>query len=147
MTRSDERETGLRGQLSAGQMAMVAVGGSIGTGLLLGSGAAVQIAGPAVVLTYILGAIIAWTVTMALGEMASVHPAAGSFGVYAELYLNPWAGFVARYGYWFAVVIAVAAELIAAATYTSFWFPRVPAVLWIVTFSAVLLAVDRKSVV
>lgn len=127
-------------------MAMVAVGGSIGTGLLLGSGAAVQIAGPAVVLTYILGAIIAWTVTMALGEMASVHPAAGSFGVYAELYLNPWAGFVARYGYWFAVVIAVAAELIAAATYTSFWFPRVPAVLWIVTFSAVLLAVNLRQV-
>src|SRR5678816_362247 len=84
----DARETGLRGQLSAGQMAMVAVGGSIGTGLLLGSGAAVQIAGPAVVLTYMLGAAIAWTVSMALGEMASVHPAAGSFGVYAELYLN-----------------------------------------------------------
>jgi len=91
-------EAGLHRQLSAGQMAMVAVGGSIGTGLLLGSGAAVQIAGPAVVLTYVLGALIAWTVTMALGEMASVHPAAGSFGVYAELYLNPWAGFVARYG-------------------------------------------------
>jgi amino acid transporter, AAT family len=146
VTRSDARETGLRGQLSAGQMAMVAVGGSIGTGLLLGSGAAVQIAGPAVVLTYIAGAIIAWTVTMALGEMASVHPAAGSFGVYAELYLNPWAGFVARYGYWFAVVIAIAAELVAAATYTSFWFPRVPAVLWIITFAAMLLAVNLRQV-
>ncbi len=127
-------------------MAMVAVGGSIGTGLLLGSGAAVQIAGPAVVLTYMLGASIAWTVTMALGEMASVHPAAGSFGVYAELYLNPWAGFVARYGYWFAVVIAVAAELVAAATYTSFWFPRVPAVLWVVAFALILLAVNLRPV-
>lgn len=145
-TSRDARETGLRGQLSAGQMAMVAVGGSIGTGLLLGSGAAVQIAGPAVVLTYIAGAVIAWTVTMALGEMASVHPAAGSFGVYAELYLNPWAGFVARYGYWFAVVIAIAAELVAAATYTSFWFPRVPAIVWIATFAAVLLAVNLRQV-
>ena len=144
--RFDERESGLRSQLSAGQMAMVAVGGSIGTGLLLGSGAAVQIAGPAVVLTYIVGAAIAWTVTMALGEMASVHPAAGSFGVYAELYLNPWAGFVARYGYWFAVVIAVAAELVAAATYTSFWFPGVPAVVWIVTFAALLLAINLRQV-
>jgi AAT family amino acid transporter len=143
---ADTRETGLRTQLSAGQMAMVAVGGSIGTGLLLGSGAAVQIAGPAVVLTYILGALIAWTVTMALGEMASVHPAAGSFGVYAELYLNPWAGFVARYGYWFAVVIAVAAELVAAATYTSFWFPNVSAVVWITIFAASLLAVNLRQV-
>src|SRR5262245_2056444 len=140
------REAGLRSQLSAGQMAMVAVGGSIGTGLLLGSGAAVQIAGPAVVLTYIAGALIAWTVTMALGEMASAHPAAGSFGVYAELYLNPWAGFVARYGYWFAVVIAVAAELVAAATYMSFWLPGVPAMLWIVTFSALLLGVNLRQV-
>src|SRR5215831_16720625 len=132
---SDAREAGLQRQLSAGQMAMVAVGGSIGTGLLLGSGAAVRIAGPAVVLTYVLGALIAWTVTRALGDMARVHPAAGSFGVYAELYLNPWAGFVARYGYWFAVVIAVAAELIASATYASFWFPAVPAIVWIVGFA------------
>ena len=61
---TDAREAGLHRQLSAGQMAMVAVGGSIGTGLLLGSGAAVRIAGPAVVLTYVLGALIAWTVTM-----------------------------------------------------------------------------------
>jgi amino acid transporter, AAT family len=143
---ADAREAGLRSQLSAGQMAMVAVGGSIGTGLLLGSGAAVQIAGPAVVLTYVAGAIIAWTVTMALGEMASVHPAAGSFGVYAELYLNPWAGFVARYGYWFAVVISISAELVAAATYTAFWFPRVPAVVWIVIYAAVLLAVNLRQV-
>ncbi len=136
----------MRGQLSAGQMAMVAVGGSIGTGLLLGSGAAVNIAGPAVILTYIVGAVIAWTVTMALGEMASVHPAAGSFGVYAELYLNPWAGFVARYGYWFAVVIAIAAELIAAATYTAFWFPGVPAIVWIAVYAAVLLGVNLRQV-
>jgi amino acid transporter, AAT family len=143
---ADARESGLRRQLSAGQMTMVAVGGSIGTGLLLGSGAAVQIAGPAVVLTYVLGAAIAWTVTMALGEMASAHPAAGSFGVYAERYLNPWSGFVARYGYWFAVVIAVAAELVAAATYTSFWFPRVPGLVWIVIFAAMLLAINIRQV-
>jgi len=143
---TDTRETGLRGELSAGQMAMVAVGGSIGTGLLLGSGAAVQIAGPAVVLTYVAGAIIAWTVTMALGEMASVHPAAGSFGVYAELYLNPWSGFVARYGYWFAVVISVAAELVASATYTGFWFPNVHPLVWILGYAAVLLAINLRQV-
>ena len=65
-------------------MAMIAVGGSIGTGLLLGSGAAIQVAGPAVIVSYLLGALIAFVVTMALGEMASLHPAAGSFGVYAD---------------------------------------------------------------
>src|ERR1051326_8782971 len=89
-----EQEQGLKKELSDRQMAMVAVGGSIGTGLLLGSGAAIQVAGPAVIISYVLSALIAWTVAMALGEMSSMHPAAGSFGVYAELYLNRWASFV-----------------------------------------------------
>ena len=113
----DAREQGLRQQLTAGQIAMVAVGGSIGTGLLLGSGAAIQVAGPAIVISYLISAFIAWTVAMAMGELSSMHPAAGSFGVYAEIYLNDWAGFVARAGYWFSVVIAVGSELVAAGTY------------------------------
>ncbi len=127
-------------------MAMVAVGGSIGTGLLLGSGAAVQIAGPAVIITYILGAFLAWTVTNALGELASAHPAAGSFGLYAELYLSPWAGFVARYGYWTSVVAAVGAELVAASTYSSYWFPAVPGVVWVVIYAVVLLFINLRAV-
>ncbi len=146
MTKSITDESGLHRQLSAGQMAMVAVGGSIGTGLLLGSGAAVQIAGPAVIVTYVIGAAVAFVVTMALGEMASAHPAAGSFGLYAELYLNPWAGFVARYGYWFSVMIAVGAELVAAATYAQFWWPKVPGVAWVAVFAAVLLFVNFRTV-
>jgi len=139
-------EEGLRRQLSAGQMAMVAVGGSIGTGLLLGSGAALQIAGPAVILTYVAGAFLAWIVTNALGELASAHPAAGSFGVYAELYLNPWAGFVARYGYWFSVAMAVGAELVAASTYSRYWFPAVPGLVWIAVYSAVLFLINLRTV-
>jgi amino acid transporter, AAT family len=127
-------------------MAMVAVGGSIGTGLLLGSGAAVQIAGPAVILTYLAGAFLAWIVTNALGELASAHPAAGSFGLYADLYLNPWAGFVARYGYWFSVSIAVGAELVAATTYSQYWFPTVPGVVWVAVYTAVLLFINLSAV-
>jgi amino acid transporter, AAT family len=63
------KTSALRHELSAGQIAMVAVGGSIGTGLLLGSGAAVQIAGPGVILSYVAGALIAFAVSMALGEL------------------------------------------------------------------------------
>ena len=139
-------EKGLRHQLSAAQMAMVGVGGSIGTGLLLGSGAAIEIAGPALILTYVAGAFLAWTVTNALGELASAHPGAGSFGLYAELYLNDWAGFVARYGYWFAIAAAVGGELVAAATYSQYWFPHVPALVWIVVYSALLLAINLRPV-
>jgi L-asparagine transporter-like permease len=141
-----EQEQGLKKELSARQMAMVAVGGSIGTGLLLGSGAAIQVAGPAVVLTFVLSALISWTVAMALGEMSAIHPAAGSFGVYAELYVNRWAGFIARYGYWFSVVIAIGSEVVAAATYMRQWYPAVPALVWMVTFSLFLLAINFFSV-
>ena len=125
---------------------MVGVGGSIGTGLLLGSGAAVRIAGPAVILSFAAAALITGTVTMALGEMASLHPSAGSFGTYAELYLNPWAGFISRYGYWLAIAIAVGGEMVASATYMQFWFPRVHAIVWIMLFAAALLAVNLRTV-
>jgi amino acid transporter, AAT family len=141
-----DQEHGLKQELNARQMAMVAVGGSIGTGLLLGSGAAIQVAGPAVLVSYILSAAIAFTVAMALGEMSAMHPAAGSFGVYAELYLNRWAGFVARYGYWFSVVIAIGSEVVAAGTYMKVWFPHVPVVLWMVIFGLFLLAINLFSV-
>jgi amino acid transporter, AAT family len=141
-----DQEQGLKRELNARQMAMVAVGGSIGTGLLLGSGAAIQVAGPAVIITYVLSSLVAWTVALAVGEMSAVHPAAGSFGVYAELYLNPWAGFIARYGYWFSVVIAIGAELVAAGTYMRIWFPNIPVVLWMLGFGVFLIAINLFSV-
>ena len=141
-----DREQGLRHQLGAGQMAMVAVGGSIGTGLLLGSAAAMEIAGPGVILSFILAAFISFTVAMALGELSSMHPAAGSFGVYGDLYLNQWAGFIARAGYWAAISISIGAELVASATYLAYWFPSVPALVWVVGFSALLLLINLRSV-
>jgi L-asparagine transporter-like permease len=140
------QESGLRHQLSAGQMAMVAVGGSIGTGLLLGSAAAIEIAGPAVIVSYVLAGFICWTVTMALGELSSAHPAAGSFGLYANLYLGPWAGFVSCAGYWIAISVSVGANLVASATYMRYWFPTVPALVWIAVFSLVLIVINLRSV-
>ena len=141
-----KQEQGLQHQLSAGQMAMVAVGGSIGTGLLLGSAAALEIAGPGVILSFLLAAFINLTVTMAFGELASTHPAAGSFGVYGDLYLNQWAGFIARAGYWAAIAVSIGAELVASATYMAYWYPAVPALVWVVGFSIVLLLVNLRSV-
>lgn len=125
---------------------MVAVGGSIGTGLLLGSAPALQLAGPAVIVSFLLAAFINWTVAMALGELASAHPAAGSFGLYGELYLNEWAGFIARAGYWAAIAVSVGAELVASATYMGFWYPKVPALVWVVVFSGILLLINLRTV-
>jgi amino acid transporter, AAT family len=127
-------------------MTMVAVGGSIGTGLLLGSAAALEVAGPSVIVSYIIAAFIAYTVAMALGELASVHPAAGSFGLYGELYLNPYLGFLARSAYWAAIAFSIGAELTASATYMTYWFPAIPGELWVIVFSALLLLVNLRSV-
>jgi L-asparagine transporter-like permease len=127
-------------------MAMVAVGGSIGTGLLLGSAAAIEVAGPAVILTFLLAAFITWTVTLAFGELASLHPAAGSFQLYGDLYLGEWAGFLSGAGYWAAIAISIGAEMVAAATYMAFWFPGVPALIWIGIASVLLLGVNLLSV-
>lgn len=139
---SNTSEQGLKKQLSAAQIAMVGVGAAIGTGLLLGSGVVVRMAGPAAIISYLVSALIAWTVAMAMGELSSLHPAAGAFGVYGELYLNPWAGFVARYGWWCSVVIALGSELVATGTYMRVWFPNTSSVSWMVVFGLLLLVIN-----
>src|SRR6202161_4531993 len=140
------QEQGLHHQLTVGQMTMGAVGGSIGTGLLLGSAAALEIAGPSVIVSYVVAAFIAYTVAMALGELASMHPAAGSFGVYGQLYLNQYLGFLCRAAYWAAIAFSIGAELTASATYMGYWLPAVPGEVWVVVFSALLLLVNLRSV-
>ena len=143
-----DREKGLSRQLSARQLTMIALGGAIGTGLFLGTGLSVPIAGPAIIITYIIGALIAVLLMGALSEMAVVHPTAGSFGVYAEIYINPWAGFSVRYAYWFAQVVAVGSEVIAASIYMRKWVPeeKVPPFVWVIVFSLVMVYINARSV-
>jgi AAT family amino acid transporter len=133
-------------QLSAPQLAMIAIGGAIGTGLFLGSALAVHAAGPAVIVTYLIGAVVALLLVRALGEMAVAHPAAGSFGVYAELYVNRWAGFTVRYTYWAGQCIAIGGEATAIAIYCQWWFPATPKWIWILLFTLALLYVNARSV-
>lgn len=140
------QEQGLHKSLGRAQIVMIGLGGAIGTGLFAGSSLAIAYAGPAVLLSYAIAAFIAVVMVLSLSEMAVVLPTAGSFGVYAETYLNPWAGFVVRYTYWAAQVIAVGGEAVAVGAYMSFWFPNVPVWLWSVGFAAVLLYVNSRSV-
>jgi AAT family amino acid transporter len=76
-----EREAGLHRNLTPGQLAMIGIGSTIGTGLFLGSAISVKLAGPGVILSFIGGACIALTMMWALAEMAAAHPAAGSLGL------------------------------------------------------------------
>src|SRR5262249_41083496 len=141
-----EREKGLKRDLSKTQIVMIGLGGASGTGLFMGSGLAIGYAGPAVIVSYALAGFVALVMVFSLSEMAVVHPTAGSFGSYAETYLNPWAGFVVRYTYWIAQVIAIGGESVAAGLYMTFWFPLVPVWMWALAFCLVLLYFNSRSV-
>ena len=142
----NENERGLERQLTSRQLSMLAIGGAIGTGLFLGSSLAVRTAGPAVIVTYLLGALVALLLMAALTEMAVAHPTAGSFGVYAEIYLSRWAGFVVRYTYWASLAIAIGGEATAVAIYCRWWFPGSPPWMWILGFSGGLMYLNARSV-
>ncbi len=141
-----EREKGLSQSLTTRQLTMIAIGGAIGTGLFLGSGFAIGLAGPSVIISYAIGALIALLLMGCLAEMTVAHPVTGSFGAYAEKYINPWAGFSVRYSYWFSLVCAIGTEVTAVAVYMKYWFPTVPAIVWIILFAAVLMYVNATTV-
>jgi amino acid transporter, AAT family len=121
-----ERESGLKRELSSWQQGMIAIGGTVGVGLFLGSGATIGLAGPAVLVAYLIAAVPALAMGLVLAEMATLHPVAGSFGVYADEYLGPWAGFCSRLTYWFAETLAIGASVTAVGVYCRFWFPGLP---------------------
>src|SRR3989441_8092701 len=141
-----EQEGGLHRNLTPAQLAMIGIGSTIGTGLFLGSAISVKLAGPAVILSFVGGACIAVTMMWALAEMAAAHPAAGSFGLYAEMYLHPWAGYAVRVTYWFCMMVVVGSEVVAASIYCRFWFPGTPSWVWIGLFSLVILYVNTTSI-
>ncbi|MEQ1353258.1 MAG: amino acid permease [Candidatus Acidiferrum sp.] len=140
-----DREAGLHRSLTAGQVAMIGLGSTIGTGLFLGSAISVKLAGPAVVISFLLGAVITVTVMWALAEMAAAHPAAGSFGLYAEMYVHPWAGFAIRYTYWLCLVFVIGSEVVAASIYCKYW-SALPSWVWIAGFSVGILYANTISV-
>ena len=140
------REEGLQRNLTPAQLAMIGIGSTIGTGLFLGSAISVKLAGPAVILSFAVAACIALTMMWALAEMAAAHPAAGSFGLYAEMYLHPWAGFAIRLTYWLCMMVVVGSEVVAASIYCKFWFPGTPSWIWIGMFSLVILYVNTISI-
>ncbi|WP_165770703.1 MULTISPECIES: amino acid permease [Bacillus cereus group] len=141
-----EREKGLQRRLSTRQLSMIAIGGAIGTGLFLGSGMAIGLAGPSVLLSYGIGAVIAFLLMGCLAEMTVAHPTSGSFGAYAEHYIGQWAGFTVRYAYWASIVAAVGTEVTAVSVYMKYWFPTAPGWIWVILFSSLLILVNATSV-
>ena len=147
-TPSTDQRTGghLARSLGHGQMAMIAMGSALGTGLFLGSGEAIGIAGPAVIISFALGAAIAATIALAMGEMASRHPVRGGFGTLAARFLSPFWGYLSRWLYWIVTVCVTGAELVACAAYLAYWLPGVPIWAGILLFAAVIIAINLASV-
>jgi len=123
-------QTGLQRHLKVRHIRLMALGSTIGVGLFLGSASAIQIAGPSILLGYLLAGIVAFIVLRALGEMAVHEPVAGSFAAYANTYVGPLAGYMVGWGYWTYWIVVGIAEVTAVGIYMGIWFPETPQWIW-----------------
>ncbi|MBU3603659.1 amino acid permease [Polynucleobacter sp. AP-Kaivos-20-H2] len=119
------------------QIEMIAIGGCIGTGLFMGSGKTISIAGPSIILIYAVIGCILYFVMRAMGELLLSNLNYKSFVDFCEDLLGPSAGFFMGWTYWFAWIVAAIAEIIAITGYIAFWWPNLPP--WISALSIVLL--------
>src|SRR3954453_12391316 len=117
---------GLQSGLKRRHVTMISLGGVIGAGLFVGSGAVINQTGPAAVLSYLAAGALVILVMRMLGEMAVAHPSTGSFADYAGMALGDWARFVVGWLYWYFWVVVLAVEATAGATMVQGWLPGVP---------------------
>ncbi|WP_264530163.1 amino acid permease [Flavobacterium sp. N502540] len=121
-------ENQLKRGLTNRHIQLIALGGSIGTGLFLGIGPAAVLAGPSVILGYAVAGIIAFFIMRQLGEMVVEEPVSGSFSHFAYKYCGSFAGFASGWNYWILYILVSMAELTAIGVYVQFWWPEIP--LW-----------------
>ncbi|GKT03007.1 amino acid permease [Furfurilactobacillus sp. WILCCON 0119] len=122
----EQEQAGLKRSLSAGQMQMIALGGTIGVGLFLGSTATIKWTGPSVILAYALVGGLLYLVMRALGEMIYINPTTGSFADYATTYIHPLAGYLTKWSNVFQYIVVGISEVIAVGEYLRYWWPSVP---------------------
>jgi len=132
----------LKQRLESRHVNMIAIGGSIGTGIFLASGYAIFVGGPGgALLAYALMSVIVYFLMTSLGEMSTHRPSSGSFCDYSNLYVGKSFGFAMGYNYWLNWAITIAAEISAASLVMNFWFPHInPAWFSLVFFIAIFIA-------
>ncbi|HEX4619905.1 MAG TPA: amino acid permease [Steroidobacteraceae bacterium] len=118
--------TDLARNLKNRHIQLIALGGTIGVGLFLGSAKAISHAGPGLLVAYAVGGVAIFFIMRALGELLTYRPVAGSFATYADEFCGPLPGFITGWSYWFAWVATVMAEITAIGVYVRFWLPAVP---------------------
>ncbi|MFS0765607.1 amino acid permease [Peribacillus phoenicis] len=143
----DNQEPTVKRQLKARHMTMIAIGGSIGTGLFLASGATIQSAGPGGALAaYACIGIMVYFLMTSLGEMATYMPVSGSFSTYATRFVDPAFGFALGWNYWFNWAVTLAVEIAAAAIIMKFWLPDVPSLIWSALFLGIVFTLNALSI-
>ena len=115
--------------LGSRHIQMIALGGTIGVGLFMGSASTIKWTGPSVMLAYAISGIFIYFIMRAMGEMLYVEPSTGSFATFGYKYIHPLAGYMTAWSNWFQWVIVGMAEIIAVGAYMQYWFPDLPA--WI----------------
>ncbi|KAA6217679.1 amino acid permease [Streptomyces filamentosus] len=137
---------GLSHGLKQRHLSMIALGGVIGAGLFVGSGAGIAAAGPSIVVAYAISGVLVMLVMRMLGEMSAANPASGSFSVHAERAFGPWAGFTSGWAFWFLLCVAVGLEGIGAANIMTGWFPGTPEWAWVLLFMVVFCGTNLAAV-
>ncbi|SJM55706.1 amino acid permease [Gulosibacter sp. 10] len=138
--------TGLHKSMTSGQIAMIGLGGALGAGLFVGSGEAIAVAGPAVLLSYVVAGLLVILLMWMLGALAAKDPQSGAFSVFAGKAFGQTTGGAVGILYWFQLVVVIAAEATAAAALASAWIPVVHQGVWAFGFLAVLTAVNMFGV-
>ncbi|MHC3452022.1 amino acid permease [Streptomyces prasinus] len=127
-------------------LSMIALGGVIGAGLFVGSGAGIAAAGPSIVLAYALSGLLVMLVMRMLGEMSAAYPSSGSFSAHAERAIGPWAGFASGWAFWVLLCTAVGLEGIGAAKIVTGWLPGTPEWAWVALFMVMFCAANLAAV-
>lgn len=136
----------LKQGLNKRHIMFIALGSAIGTGLFYGSASAIKLAGPSVLLAYLISGIVVFIVMRALGEMVIHKPLPGSFGRYASNYITPLAGFLTGWTYVFEMALVCLADITAFATYMAFWYPDVSPWIWTLGITCIITAINLTAV-
>ena len=146
-TSSTGRAPALRRELKARHLSMIAIGGSIGTGLFVVSGATVSQAGPGgALLSYIIIGLMVYFLMTSLGELAAFMPVSGSFSTYGSRYVEEGFGFALGWNYWYNWAVTIAVDLVAAQLVMGYWFPDTPGWIWSALFLGLMFLLNYISV-
>ena len=141
---NETEDESLQRGLSNRHIQLIAIGGAIGTGLFMGSGKTISLAGPSIIFVYMIIGFFLFFVMRAMGELLLSNLQYKSFSDFAADLLGPWAGFFTGWTYWFCWIVTGIADIVAIAGYAQFWAPGLPG--WIPALLTVLVLLSLNLI-